>query len=631
MGSFLLFVVALLFMPLAMSLPAVLLILDVYPLRRFPDEAGRWFGASARRAFLEKVPFVMTSFLFMRLAIAARPASQVPVDRQGASAGIARACYAIWLYIGKTVIPLDLIPVYPLPAKVSWLALPYSLCILATLAISVGLFLLRRRWPGLLAAWLSYLVILAPNSGIVRINDQIAADRYTNMATLGWVMVAAAGFSRIWRMSWRWHPGVRIGIIALGLGALLGLTALTRNQCRVWFNSETLWAHDLTHGGDSSFLPHNNFGMVLCAQGKYKAAEAHFTEALRLNADCADAHNNLAMLLLRQGTYPEAEAHLAEAIRINPGDAGAHKHLGNLLYAQGKFEKAATHLTEALWGTLGDADVHRNLGNILYKQGRYEEAETHLTEALRLNPDFTDAHINLAMILFRGKRYAEAEAHFTEALRLNPGSTDIHNNLGTVLSRQKRYAEAEAHFTEALLLDPGFVAAHFNLGLVHAEQGKDEAAVAHYAEAVRRHPGYVGAHHNLGNVLCRLGKYDAAAAQYAEAIRLDPGYAEAYNASAMLMAACPEAKFREGKKAVQFATRACELTKGKEPRFFNTLAAAQAESGDFDAAVKSQVRAIELLADERQKDDYRSRLMLYQARRPYRAASPRREPSAASP
>ena len=81
----------------------------------------------------------------------------------------------------------------------------------------------------------------------------------------------------------------------------------------------------------------------------------------------------------------------------------------------------------------------------------------------------------------------------------------------------------------------------------------------------------------------------------------------------------------------QFATRACELTKWKNPRFLNTLAAAQAEAGDFDAAVKSQERAIELLTDERQKDDYRSRLVLYQAKKPYREVSPQHAPSEARP
>ncbi len=129
--------------------------------------------------------------------------------------------------------------------------------------------------------------------------------------------------------------------------------------------------------------------------------------------------------------------------------------------------------------------------------------------------------------------------------------------------------------------------------------------------------------------MSRLGNYEAARAQFAEAIRLQPGEPEAYNASALIMAACPEAKFRDGKGAVQFATRACELTEWKNPIILDTLAAAQAEAGDFDAAVKSQEKAIELLTDARQKNEYRSRLVLYRAKKTYRRVDPQRAPSGA--
>ncbi len=159
--SFFLFVAAMLFKAVAVSLPAVLLILDVYPLQRFTDGNGRWFWSSAWRALLEKVPFVTVSLVFMGLAIAARAQSPFLVEHYDASQGIAQACYAIWFYILKTVLPHDLTALYAFPKELNWLALPHSLSIVATLAMSAGLFLLRRP----LARTLGGLAELPGNSG----------------------------------------------------------------------------------------------------------------------------------------------------------------------------------------------------------------------------------------------------------------------------------------------------------------------------------------------------------------------------------------------------------------------------------------------------------------------------------
>ena len=138
------------------------------------------------------------------------------------------------------------------------------------------------------------------------------------------------------------------------------------------------------------------------------------------------------------------------------------------------------------------------------------------------------------------------------------------------------------------------------------------------------------AHNNLGLVQFRQGKFVEAAAHCNEAIRLDPGYAESLNNRTMMLAACPEAKYRDGQRAVESATRACELTVWQQPGHLDTLAAAYAEAGDFDAAVAWQTRAIGFLKDETKQDDYRSRLVLYQAKKPYRA-SPELAPHSSPP
>ena len=199
-GSFVLFVAALLFKAVAVSLPAVLLILDVYPLRRFGDGPGRWFGSAARKVLLEKVPFVLVSLVFMGLAIAAKPQSRVAIEHYDASAahcpGVLRDL-VLHRQDGATAGPHRRVPV---PQGDGLARAPVPVEHPRDAGDDVGLFLLRRRWPGLLAAWLTYLVILAPSSGLIRISNQIAADRYSYLAMLGLVMLAAAGLCRLWQI-----------------------------------------------------------------------------------------------------------------------------------------------------------------------------------------------------------------------------------------------------------------------------------------------------------------------------------------------------------------------------------------------------------------------------------------------
>src|SRR5262249_55544229 len=154
-----LYVAALLCKAVAVTLPAILLILDVYPLRRLGGHPGRWFGPAERKVWLEKIPFALVSFAFMVVAVIAQSRSQTLITyaEYGPSQRLAQACYGVWFYLQKTLVPLDLIAYYPLPRGMDGLAPSYLLCVAGVVAVTVGAVVLRR-WPGLLAGWLSYIV-----------------------------------------------------------------------------------------------------------------------------------------------------------------------------------------------------------------------------------------------------------------------------------------------------------------------------------------------------------------------------------------------------------------------------------------------------------------------------------------
>ena len=183
---------------------------------------------------------------------------------------------------------------------------------------------------------------------------------------------------------------------------------------------------------------------------------------------------------------------------------------------------------------------------------------------------------------------------------------------------KKDYDKAIDDYTEAIRLDPGIAPAYNNRGAAWGAKKDFDKVIADCNEAIRLDPGFAFAYDNRGNAWRVRKNYDKAIADYNEAIRLDPKYAYAYGKLAWLRATRPEESLRDGKKAIEFATRGCELTEWKDANMLATLAAAYAEVGDFDKAVEWQEKANKHYAnaDDRKKGE--DRLKLYKDRKPYR-------------
>jgi Tfp pilus assembly protein PilF len=174
--------------------------------------------------------------------------------------------------------------------------------------------------------------------------------------------------------------------------------------------------------------------------------------------------------------------------------------------------------------------------------------------------------------------------------------------------------KALAEFNEAIRLDPASASAYCCRALVWHDKKEFDKAIADSDEAIRLDPKHAWAHNNRGNARAAKGDFAKAIADYDEAIRLDPNLAIAYKNRAWIWATCPSKPLRDGKRAIESAVRACELTDWKEPTSLGALAAAHAEAGDFDAAVKTQSRAIALIGD------FDARLKAYRGGERYRSA-----------
>jgi tetratricopeptide (TPR) repeat protein len=160
--------------------------------------------------------------------------------------------------------------------------------------------------------------------------------------------------------------------------------------------------------------------------------------------------------------------------------------------------------------------------------------------------------------------------------------------------------------------------AHNQRGMAFQDKGEYDKAIADCDVALRLDPKYCGAYCNRAYARKKKGEYQNAIADYNEAIRIDSKYAEAYEALAWLQATCPGQRYRDGTAALANANRAYELSSGKGWSCIDTLAAAYAESGDCDAAKQWAAKALTMASAEKDKEELRSRLKLYEAGQPYR-------------
>jgi tetratricopeptide (TPR) repeat protein len=224
-------------------------------------------------------------------------------------------------YIWEMIWPARLAIFYPHPQN--HLALwEIALAIVLLIAMTALAFALRKQCPYLIVGWFWYLVMLAPVIGVVQVNLQGHADRYTYLAQIGLYLLVVWSIADL-SVSWPYRRQILSAAAAIVIVAL-GWRAWT--QTRYWRDSESLWTHTIAVTSDND-IAHVDLADLLLRRDRVSEAVFHSQEALRIRPGNADAHNTLGIALFQMGDLKDAVAHWKQSLEIQPGNMNAQVNL----------------------------------------------------------------------------------------------------------------------------------------------------------------------------------------------------------------------------------------------------------------------------------------------------------------
>jgi tetratricopeptide (TPR) repeat protein len=363
---------------------------------------------------------------------------------------------------------------------------------------------------------------------------------------------------------------------------------------------------------------YNNRGLAYHQKRMLEQAIQDFTNTIQMNPNDPRAYINRALAYTDQGDHNRAIEDYTNALRINPNYAEAYCSRGNAYDAEGKYDLAIEDYTKAIAMKPQMADGYYNRARVYQKKGLNDSSIEDYTAALSINPNFAEAYGNRGHVYFLKRDYDRAMQDANKAIQINPNYPYGYYTQGLVYGATRDFHKAIADFTEVIRLAPNEVRAYYFRGGSYAMIGQLDNAIADLTEAIRLDPTTVDTYGNRACAYSQKGEYDKAIADFDKAIQMDHGNTLAYNGLAWLLATCPDAKYRDGRKAVGNATRACELSQWVNPNCLGTLAAAYAETGEFEQAIKWQEKALEVSTPDYDKTAAQSRLELYKAGKPYR-------------
>jgi protein O-mannosyl-transferase len=368
--------------PMLVTLPALLFLLDYWPLGRSPRRTSDWWKSIA-----EKIPLFCLSLLAAIATLVAQGATVSYSEELPLAWRLGNGFLSYVAYLWQMIWPARLAVFYPHAADhlSPW---KVASAILLLGAITVLAFGWRRKRPYLLVGWLWYPVALLPVIGFIQVGLQGRADRYSYLPQIGLYIALT------WALADFTLPSNRRRVVLAGAAAVIvaALAWQARIQTSYWSSTETLWNHALEATADND-VAHYNVAALLVRKGRVDEAIPHYEKALNIRSDNRETHYHLSPALL-------------------------HTALGNALAEKGRLDDAQAHYRKAIELRDDFADAHSNLAALLARKGETAEAIVHYEKTLAIPPEDAPSHVRLARLLLQLGRKSEAATHYRRALEL---------------------------------------------------------------------------------------------------------------------------------------------------------------------------------------------------------------------
>ncbi|MBF0457312.1 MAG: tetratricopeptide repeat protein [Nitrospirae bacterium] len=366
------------------TIPAVFLIMDAWPLGRLTKRPGS--------GIYEKIPFFIISAIFILVAFYAQKVGGAisGTDAIPIKLRLVNSTIGYVTYVSKILLPRNLAYFYPYDFTPSvWLFLISAISLISVTMLAI---ILRKNKPWFTAGWLWFIVTLIPVAQIVQIARHLTADRYAYLPMTGIFIII------VW-----WGADILRGkpktMITAAIVTIATLMYISSFQIKTWRNSITIFRQAISVTKDN-YIVYKNISHFLFNNNKVPEALPFADKSLEINPYFSEGHSMKGLILTRLNHPVEAEECFNAALKIDPQNTEAYIGLSHLMIKNGRYDEAISLCGKAI-GINGDMDyiLHNNIGIAFMNKGMCGRAVEYFKQSLTLNPLFSLAQDNLRTCL----------------------------------------------------------------------------------------------------------------------------------------------------------------------------------------------------------------------------------------